>query len=88
MAQRVLIVVGTRPNFVKVAPVLAELARRPESFDCTLVHTGQHYDDEMSRVFFEELNIGPPKQQPEGGLGEPFGADSASDGGHRASDGG
>ncbi len=63
MAQRVLIVVGTRPNFVKVAPVLAELARRPESFDCTLVHTGQHYDDEMSRVFFEELNIGPPKHR-------------------------
>ena len=53
-------VVGTRPNFMKTAPVLAELSRRPDRFTSLLVHTGQHYDDEMSTVFLEELGIGDP----------------------------
>lgn len=52
---RVVSVVGTRPNFMKVLPVAAELERRKETFDHSLVHTGQHYDDEMSNVFFVEL---------------------------------
>ena len=55
---RVVSVVGTRPNLIKMAPVAAELARR--GIDHVLVHTGQHYDDEMSRVFLDELGIGEP----------------------------
>jgi UDP-N-acetylglucosamine 2-epimerase (non-hydrolysing) len=45
---------------MKTAPVLAELARQPERFEAVLVHTGQHYDDEMSQVFTEELGVGKP----------------------------
>jgi UDP-N-acetylglucosamine 2-epimerase (non-hydrolysing) len=56
---RVVSVVGTRPNFMKVAPVIRSLAARG-GFDHTLVHTGQHYDDVMSKVFFEELRMAQP----------------------------
>ena len=45
---------------MKTAPVIAELARAPDEFEHVLVHTGQHYDREMSEVFFEELGIGEP----------------------------
>jgi UDP-N-acetylglucosamine 2-epimerase (non-hydrolysing) len=58
--QKILAVVGARPNFMKTAPVLAELATQPDRFEAVLVHTGQHYDDEMSRVFTEELGVGEP----------------------------
>ena len=51
--------VGARPNFVKVAPVIAALKSYP-SITQTLIHTGQHYDDEMSRNFFTELSIPTP----------------------------
>jgi len=53
-------VVGTRPNFMKSAPVVRELRRHPGDFEHVLVHTGQHYDDEMSQVFIDELAIGEP----------------------------
>jgi UDP-N-acetylglucosamine 2-epimerase (non-hydrolysing) len=57
---RVVYVVGTRPNFVKMAPVIAELRRRlPNGRHC-LVHTGQHYDRAMSDVFLEELGVPAP----------------------------
>jgi UDP-N-acetylglucosamine 2-epimerase (non-hydrolysing) len=56
---RILSVVGTRPNFMKVAPVVRALAAVPE-VEHTLVHTGQHYDDTMSRVFFDELGMPEP----------------------------
>ena len=52
-------VVGTRPNFVKMAPVVAEIKRRG-SFEHLLVHTGQHYDKAMSEIFFDELGVGAP----------------------------
>jgi len=58
--KKVVTVVGTRPNFMKMGPILGALAGRPEEFDSTLVHTGQHYDAAMSDVFFEELGIGAP----------------------------
>jgi UDP-N-acetylglucosamine 2-epimerase (non-hydrolysing) len=58
--RKILSVVGTRPNFMKTAPVVGELGRRPDRFEHVLVHTGQHYDDAMSRVFFEELGVGEP----------------------------
>jgi len=53
---RVLSVVGARPNFMKMAPILRQLSRYPE-FASYLVHTGQHYDDAMSRVFFRDLGM-------------------------------
>jgi len=51
-------VVGARPNFMKMAPVVHELRRR--SLPQLLVHTGQHYDAAMSQVFFEELGMPEP----------------------------
>jgi UDP-N-acetylglucosamine 2-epimerase (non-hydrolysing) len=56
---RVMSVVGTRPNFMKVAPV-ARCATARGGIEHILVHTGQHYDDAMSRVFFEELRLPTP----------------------------
>lgn len=53
-------VVGTRPNFMKTAPVVRELRRRPDQFEHVLVHTGQHYDPELSQVFIDELAVGEP----------------------------
>jgi UDP-N-acetylglucosamine 2-epimerase (non-hydrolysing) len=58
--RKILSVVGTRPNFMKTVPVVAALAARPEELEHVLVHTGQHYDDAMSRIFFEELGVGEP----------------------------
>jgi UDP-N-acetylglucosamine 2-epimerase (non-hydrolysing) len=52
-------VVGARPNFMKVAPVLRALGRR-RSVKQTLVHTGQHYEANMSDVFFQQLGIPAP----------------------------
>jgi UDP-N-acetylglucosamine 2-epimerase (non-hydrolysing) len=56
----VLSVVGARPNFMKTAPIVAELQRRSDEFSSVLVHTGQHYDEAMSEVFLEELGVGIP----------------------------
>lgn len=56
---KVLAVVGARPNFVKIAPIMTELGLYPY-INTTLVHTGQHYDAEMSDSFFENLEIPRP----------------------------
>ncbi len=56
---RILAVVGARPNFMKIAPLLRELRAR-ERFETTLVHTGQHYDAAMSADFFRDLGIPEP----------------------------
>jgi UDP-N-acetylglucosamine 2-epimerase (non-hydrolysing) len=56
---RSLIVAGARPNFMKVAPVYRALSRRPR-FEALLVHTGQHYDRNLSDTFFEELGLPAP----------------------------
>ena len=53
-------VVGARPNFMKVAPTMREMSRDPSRFQQVLVHTGQHYDDNMSGLFFEELALPRP----------------------------
>ncbi len=55
---RVLSVVGARPQFIKAAVLSAELERR--GIEEIIVHTGQHYDYEMSQVFFEQLHIPQP----------------------------
>lgn len=56
---RVMHIAGARPNFMKVAPVMRAFARR-EPVEQLLVHTGQHYDRNMSDVFFEQLDIPRP----------------------------
>jgi UDP-N-acetylglucosamine 2-epimerase (non-hydrolysing) len=61
------LVAGARPNFMKLAPLLHELARRGVS--ATLVHTGQHYGREMSDVFFEQLRMPSPDVHLEIGSG-------------------
>jgi UDP-N-acetylglucosamine 2-epimerase (non-hydrolysing) len=66
---RIVYVVGTRPNFVKTAPVIGALrARLPESRHA-IVHTGQHYDRMMSEVFLEELGVPAPDHMLEVGSG-------------------
>ena len=53
-------VVGARPNFMKMAPLMVALRQPADPFDCTLVHTGQHYDIAMSDVFFSQLGMPEP----------------------------
>jgi UDP-N-acetylglucosamine 2-epimerase (non-hydrolysing) len=60
MAREVCFVVGARPNFMKAAPVYQALAEQDGAADLLLVHTGQHYDTEMSGVFLEELGLPAP----------------------------
>jgi UDP-N-acetylglucosamine 2-epimerase (non-hydrolysing)/UDP-GlcNAc3NAcA epimerase len=63
---KVLTVIGNRPQFVKAAAVTPELRRRHEE---VMVHTGQHFDEELSAVFFEELGLPPPERELEIALG-------------------
>jgi UDP-GlcNAc3NAcA epimerase len=63
---RVLTVIGNRPQFVKAAAVSDRLRARADE---VLVHTGQHYDDELSRVFFDELRLPRPEHHLELGGG-------------------
>jgi len=58
--KKIFLVAGARPNFMKIAPVARELDRHEKVFAYKIVHTGQHYDYEMSEVFFEELGIREP----------------------------
>jgi UDP-N-acetylglucosamine 2-epimerase (non-hydrolysing) len=59
--KKIILVVGARPNFMKVAPVLREIREKASrSFDAMLVHTGQHYDANMSDVFFADLDMPQP----------------------------
>lgn len=68
MHHNILCVAGARPNFVKIAPIMRELTRST-AFRPRLVHTGQHYDHALSRVFFEELGIPRPDVSLEVGSG-------------------
>src|ERR1043165_8662692 len=56
---RVLSVVGNRPQFIKSAPLSTAL--RDAGIDEVVLHTGQHYDPELSEVFFDELGLGAPR---------------------------
>lgn len=58
--RKIIIIAGARPNFMKIAPLMHEFRRHRSAFKPLLVHTGQHYDFEMSEVFFQNLNIPKP----------------------------
>lgn len=57
---KILNVVGARPNFMKMAPLLKVMNHYPEKVEHLLVHTGQHYDEKMSKAFFEDLGMPKP----------------------------
>ena len=57
---KILNVVGARPNFMKMAPIIDALNACPGAFEHLLVHTGQHYDEKMSRAFFDDLGMPKP----------------------------
>jgi UDP-N-acetylglucosamine 2-epimerase (non-hydrolysing) len=57
---RILHIVGARPNFMKIAPIMREMSKQPDAFEQILVHTGQHYDENMSKAFFNDLKIPQP----------------------------
>lgn len=64
-AKKIIIVAGARPNFVKIAPIIEALGEanrkaQVKLFEPILVHTGQHYDEKMSDVFFADLEIPKP----------------------------
>ncbi len=59
MATKILLVAGARPNFIKIAPLMRAFSANPR-FQPRLVHTGQHYDAKLSKVFFEDLQIPKP----------------------------
>ena len=54
------LVAGARPNFMKIAPLWHALRRCEGEFDAAIVHTGQHYDDEMSDVFLRQFGLPQP----------------------------
>ncbi|HEX9740936.1 MAG TPA: UDP-N-acetylglucosamine 2-epimerase, partial [Ignavibacteriaceae bacterium] len=58
--KKILCVVGTRPNFIKITQFENEFSKYPSQFDFKLIHTGQHYDDEMSNIFFNQLKLKKP----------------------------
>lgn len=60
MAKQLALVVGARPNFMKAAPLVRELQKHPETFQYRLIHTGQHYDEKLSQLFFDDLKIPRP----------------------------
>ncbi|MBV9465041.1 MAG: UDP-N-acetylglucosamine 2-epimerase (non-hydrolyzing) [Solirubrobacterales bacterium] len=60
MTSTVVYVVGARPNFVKTAPVVRQMRTRAPWLNHVVVHTGQHYDREMSEIFFEDLDLPRP----------------------------
>jgi UDP-N-acetylglucosamine 2-epimerase (non-hydrolysing) len=56
---KIIIVAGARPNFMKIAPIIKEL-KKHEQIEFLLVHTGQHFDTNMSGIFFSDLGIPEP----------------------------
>ena len=60
LEKKILCVVGARPNFMKIAPVIRALKNSQHSFKVYLLHTGQHYDAAMKQSFFDQLHIPEP----------------------------
>src|SRR3954470_10209791 len=66
---KVINVVGARPNFMKMAPIIDAMRKRPDAIRPLLVHTGQHYDERMSKAFFNDLGMPKPDIDLEVGSG-------------------
>ncbi|MGH8509321.1 MAG: non-hydrolyzing UDP-N-acetylglucosamine 2-epimerase [Gammaproteobacteria bacterium] len=66
---KVINIVGARPNFIKMAPIIEAMNRYPEGIQHLLVHTGQHYDKRMNTAFFVDLGIPKPDIDLEVGSG-------------------
>jgi UDP-GlcNAc3NAcA epimerase len=65
----VVLVVGARPQFIKSAPVIKEILTKHRRIHLSLIHSGQHYDPEMSEIFFRELRIPQPSVNLQAGSG-------------------
>jgi UDP-N-acetylglucosamine 2-epimerase len=66
---KAVLVVGARPQFIKSAPVIREIISKHKRIELHLIHSGQHYDQEMSEVFFKELGIPKPLVNLQAGSG-------------------
>ncbi len=55
--KKIISIVGARPNFMKIAPIHKELQKYPDKVKHIICHTGQHFDEKMSKVFFDELEL-------------------------------
>jgi UDP-N-acetylglucosamine 2-epimerase (non-hydrolysing) len=53
---KVFLIAGARPNFMKIAPIY-QASKKYKNVDCRIVHTGQHYDQEMPQAFFDDLDL-------------------------------
>ncbi|MCK4654511.1 MAG: UDP-N-acetylglucosamine 2-epimerase (non-hydrolyzing) [Candidatus Cloacimonetes bacterium] len=67
--KKIHLIVGARPNFMKIAPLYKEFQKYPDKFDIKLIHTGQHYDERMSKFFFDDLQMPVPDEYLEVGSG-------------------
>lgn len=66
---KVVIILGTRPEIIKMAPVIRELENRRQ--DYFILHSGQHYSYNLDKVFFEQLGLPQAKYNLEAGSGSP-----------------
>jgi len=66
---RIINIVGARPNLPKIAPLMREMQRHPHRIEPILVHTGQHYDEGLSDIFFRQMGIPTPHYNLEVGSG-------------------
>jgi len=57
---KLILVAGARPNFMKIAPLMRILENHPK-IESIIVHTGKHYDEKMSKLFFKQLGIPAPQ---------------------------
>ena len=66
---KIINIVGARPNFMKMAPIIEAMNKYPQKINHILVHTGQHYDEKMSQSFFVDLGMPKPDINLEVGSG-------------------